>query len=219
MVVEMHSSPKTSKSSLGDSWGVPIQTKGLPQSRLVHLEKAQLRVLHGPEGSSKRHLGGKHPINHDDLHDMAVILASQGRLAEAEAYFGQAWKGRSAKLGENHPMAHQSLRECAEMRRRQGDAQGAKEMLKDNHCHGFHEHHPAGGNDTLATCFSHTQITPKSYRWERGSSYPTPNPGIPLVGLEPHLKEQHLKRSFSMSAEIRKSPSAKAAGLNMMLGY
>eukprot|EP00440_Ansanella_granifera_P020094 gb/GFBE01021831.1/.p1 GENE.gb/GFBE01021831.1/~~gb/GFBE01021831.1/.p1 ORF type:complete len:200 (+),score=27.65 gb/GFBE01021831.1/:1-600(+) len=194
------------------------QTLGLPNTRRLQQEHQLRRHIQGPEGTSKPHLGAAHPMHHDRLHELGTELVMQGRLAEAEEAYHAAWEGRKAKLGEDHTLTHQSLRELAEARRRRGDHKGCAELLSSRQCHGFNQRHPTAGNATLAATSSHTHVSPKMYRSQRGALYPTPDPGPHLAGLEDHLKKQFMKRSFSMSADIRKSPSASLAGLGILAG-
>mmetsp|Transcript_25913 Transcript_25913/g.46854 ORF Transcript_25913/g.46854 Transcript_25913/m.46854 type:complete len:212 (-) Transcript_25913:46-681(-) len=170
------------------------------QGRIHQDERARLTAINGVEGSSLPHLGTRHPVNLDNQHDLAIKLANQGRLPEAAELFSNAWQGRLKLLGKDHPLTHQSLREFAELKRRQGDREAAKELLGQSQCHGYSQRHPLAGNGTLVTARTHTHICPKVPRSKRLSNYPTPNPG------KPPLDKETIRRSFSMSAEIRCSP-------------
>ncbi|CAE7214306.1 ABCG22 [Symbiodinium natans] len=165
-------------------------------------EDMQIRFMHGVLGSGKTVFGSSVLVHVDNLHEYGLNLLRQGRLPEAEHAFFKAWESRAARLGADHPMVHQSLRECAEARRRRGKAAEAEAILQDHLCHGYHQRHPHRGNATLSTSCLHTATTPKNPRAERGSDFPTPDPG-PWRG-----DETLVRRSFSMSAEIRRSPTA-----------
>ncbi|CAJ1439557.1 unnamed protein product [Effrenium voratum] len=165
--------------------------------------------MHGPLGTSKT--ASVSLCHLDELHDLGVNLARQGRLAEAESALHQAWQGRSGRLGADHPMTHNSLRECAELRRRRGDEGTCETLLRQSRCHGLHQRHPEMGNGLLPTTQHHTKVTPKNPRALQHSEFPTRNPG-PC-----RFDEQTLRRSFSMS-EIRKSPQTPQTTIKLLLG-
>mmetsp|Transcript_40326 Transcript_40326/g.93489 ORF Transcript_40326/g.93489 Transcript_40326/m.93489 type:complete len:218 (+) Transcript_40326:47-700(+) len=173
------------------------------RARLHQEEDMQIRFMHGALGSAKTVFGSSVLVHIDNLHDYGLNLLRQGRLPEAEQAFHQAWQSRTKRWGPDHPLVHQSLRECAEARRRRGDVAQAEALLQDNLCHGYHQRHPQRGNATLSMSCLHTAVTPKNPRAERASEFPTPDPG-PL-----HFDETFVRRSFSMSAEIRRGRTEK----------
>eukprot|EP00930_Biecheleria_cincta_P007265 TRINITY_DN108464_c0_g1_i1.p1 TRINITY_DN108464_c0_g1~~TRINITY_DN108464_c0_g1_i1.p1 ORF type:complete len:228 (+),score=14.12 TRINITY_DN108464_c0_g1_i1:59-685(+) len=187
---------KLRTSSLGGPLGLRRPTQ------LQISEGLRLKTIHGVEGSSRNHLGPLHPVNHDDLHDLGTLYARQGQLVKAAEAYKQAWEGRQATLGADHPMTHQSMREFAEVQRRYGNRETALEILKNNECHGFSQRHPSAGSAVLATAKSHTHICPKVPRAIPGSVYPTPDPASRYGWLEPHLREQLFRRSMSMSGML-----------------
>lgn len=140
----------------------------LGNHRIAHLERGQRRLLDQPHGVQKS-FGGKHPETLDHLVTLAHMLVPQGRLVEAEQLFTQAWQGRKAKFGENHPMTHRSLRDLAEIKKRLGMKEEAADLLHSQACHGFSTRyqtttrpHAASLRSTQDIAFNTTRSTLRS---------------------------------------------------------
>eukprot|EP00747_Dinoflagellata_sp_TGD_P169041 gnl/TRDRNA2_/TRDRNA2_196899_c0_seq1.p1 gnl/TRDRNA2_/TRDRNA2_196899_c0~~gnl/TRDRNA2_/TRDRNA2_196899_c0_seq1.p1 ORF type:complete len:213 (+),score=21.49 gnl/TRDRNA2_/TRDRNA2_196899_c0_seq1:77-640(+) len=97
--------------------------------------------LYGAMGTSKTH-GAANPLTLTNLQELGATCVIRGRLPEAEEAYRRAWEGRKAKLGEDHPQTHTSLRELGEVMRRRGNGDEAVKLLHSESCHSLYDRHP-----------------------------------------------------------------------------
>jgi len=183
----------------GKRSSAPGAVEGAPQSRKHETEAVKLRMMYGVEGTAKPHLGEAHPCHLDQLHETGYVMQCQNRPNDAVEVLRLAWEGRRAKLGEDHPLTHNSLRDLAEALRQRGESSTAQDLLWDNRCHGFFTRHPTSGNGLLATTAVETHVRPKVPRSAKGCPLPTPEP------CPRDTSEHFLRRSHSMGAALRRT--------------
>ncbi|KAK4209389.1 hypothetical protein QBC37DRAFT_54625 [Rhypophila decipiens] len=63
----------------------------------------------------KCHLGEEHPDIYTTYHRFAMVLATRGRVEDAQRWYSQAAKGRKERLGPDHPLTRHSERMVVEV--------------------------------------------------------------------------------------------------------
>ncbi len=92
----------------------------------------------------RRALGDDDPDTLTSIDNMGVVLQAQGRLSEAERYYGEALDGRRRVLGDDHPHTLDSINNMGSLLERQGKLaeaepyyrealDGSRRVLGDDH--------------------------------------------------------------------------------------
>ena len=65
-------------------------------------------------------LGAEHPSTLRTFHNLGLLYANQGRLAEAEAMYDRALAGKEKVLGAEHPSTQRTVNNLVDLYKKQG---------------------------------------------------------------------------------------------------